>query len=108
MKEYYIYLNQQEGPLTIEQLRSKNISSDTPAWHEGLKEWITIGEIPELKSLVKATPPPFQTAEQREYAYQLEMEEFFPEKKKISWGIITLFALAVIFFIILVWAMNSR
>ena len=95
MKQYYIHLNQQEGPFSLEELRAKNISPDTPVWYEGLNDWSIAGKIPELRSVVKATPPPFVSASQQEYEYQLAMEEFFPEKKPIAWTTIFLVALAV-------------
>ncbi|HEX7846056.1 MAG TPA: DUF4339 domain-containing protein [Chitinophagaceae bacterium] len=106
MKEYYIYLNQQEGPFTIDELRSKTISFNTPAWHEGLNEWSTVGEIIELRSLVKASPPPFQSPAQRDYEYEMEMAAFFPERKKLSWGLVIAVTIAAILFATLIWAMN--
>ena len=116
MKEYYIYLNQQEGPFTIEELRSKKISIQTPVWHEGLSNWTIVGDIPELRSLVKITPPPFekatpptfQTVAQSEYEYELEMAEFFAEKKKFSWGMISWVTLLVVSLALLIWAMNRN
>ncbi len=116
MKEYYIYINQQEGPFTIEELRSKNISNQTPAWHDGLSNWTIVGEIPELISLVKVTPPPFErptpppfhTPNQSDYEYELEMAEFFAEKKKFSWGLISWVTLLVVSFALLLWAMNRN
>ena len=84
MKEYFIHIGQQEGPFTLEQLRAKNLTRDTPVWYEGLNDWSTIGEVPELRFVAKATPPPFKTrrtqetlvpsAGQSEYEYQLAME----------------------------------
>ncbi len=122
MKQYYIYLNEQEGPFTIEELRSKNISSQTPVWYDGLNNWTTVGEIPELRSLVKATPPPFikvapppfQTSirneyqPQSDYEYEMEMAEYFPEKKKLSWGMISLIAVFIISFVLLMVVMNNK
>ena len=108
MKEYYIYLNQQEGPFTVEELRLKNISFNTPAWHEGLNEWSTVGEILELRSLVKAAPPPFQSQEQKQYEYEMEMAAFFPERKKVPWGMIIGLIIVTVLFAMLIWVMNRR
>lgn len=58
--KYYVHLQQEEGPFSYEELKSKQLSKDTPAWHEGLPEWITVGEIEELKGLFTPVPPPFQ------------------------------------------------
>lgn len=120
MKQYYIHLGQQEGPFTIEQLRSKNLSKETPVWYEGLDSWSTIGEVPELRFIVKATPPPFQPMAkatppplhtvpvQSEYEYQMAMEDLFPEKKRIAWGTIALVAFIVLALTFLIRAMNSQ
>jgi len=107
MNEYYIHLNTQEGPFTIEELRAKNLAASTPIWYEGLNDWSTVGQIPELRSIVKATPPPFRSAAQEDYQYQIEMEELFPEKKRVSWGAVLLVALLVTLFTCLVWVMNQ-
>ena len=107
MKAYFIHLGQPEGPYSIEELRVKNLSKDTPVWYEGLNDWSTIGQIPELRSIAKATPPPFKTVGQSEYEYQLAMEEFFQEKRKISWGTILLVTLVVASFISLLVMMNK-
>ncbi|MBR5551304.1 MAG: DUF4339 domain-containing protein [Muribaculaceae bacterium] len=57
---YYIIENGlQIGPLTIEQLKFKNISPDTQVWCEGMSEWKKANEVDELKELfVTNTPPP--------------------------------------------------
>ena len=63
MKKFYLYNGtDQQGPFDMEDLKSKNITKDTPIWHEGLSEWTTAKEIDELKDLIKtSTPPPFGT-----------------------------------------------
>ena len=60
MKVYYIHQgSEQSGPFTIEELKQKNISKDTPVWYEDLPEWKKAGELPELNSLFISVPPPF-------------------------------------------------
>jgi len=61
MKQYYIHNGtEQQGPFTIDDLKSKNISNNTYIWYEGLTDWITADKIDELKDLINlATPPPF-------------------------------------------------
>ena len=59
MKQYYIEKNgQQSKPLTVEELQSKNISKQTLVWYEGLENWTSAENIPELEGLFKALPPP--------------------------------------------------
>jgi hypothetical protein len=60
MKKYFLNNgNEQSGPFTIHDLLSKNLTTQTPIWYEGLKEWSTVGNLPELQNLFSATPPPF-------------------------------------------------
>ena len=62
MKKFFLHDgSQQAGPFDIEQLKSKNLNSDTPIWFEGLDEWTTISKVDELKEIITATPPPFAT-----------------------------------------------
>jgi hypothetical protein len=66
MEKFYIQTTGvQDGPFTIEQLRDKNISSQTPVWFEGLSEWTTAGKIDALKPLFLGvgSPPPYNNPE---------------------------------------------
>jgi hypothetical protein len=59
MKQYYIYLNnQQEGPLYIEDLKRMSISRETLVWHEGLTEWQRAESVTDLSDYFKNIPPP--------------------------------------------------
>ena len=104
--EYYIYLDQQEGPFTLQQLQMKRLNADTPVWHTGLGEWTTAGKIAELNGLIKTVPPPYQAASVSEYEYQLQMEEIFPEKKKIDWTTVAWVLFSISCVLLLIWAMN--
>lgn len=60
MRTYYIHENgQQAGPFSIEELKNKAITSQTPIWTEGMDQWLEAGKIEELKSIIIKTPPPF-------------------------------------------------
>jgi hypothetical protein len=115
MKEYFIFINQQEGPYTIDQLRNRDLKYETPVWHDGLSEWTTVGLVPELRGLVKATPPPyikaspptFQAAPANDYDYQLQMQEYFAEEKKYSWGTVLLVGFMLGCLGLLIWAMSK-
>src|SRR5258705_7860141 len=63
MKQYYFNDGtSQQGPFTIEELKGKNISPETPVWYDGLPEWTTAGQLGELKDIFVHTPPPFHAA----------------------------------------------
>lgn len=45
---YIIYNGHQVGPMTVEQMRSYNLPSNTNVWREGMQQWASIYTIPEL------------------------------------------------------------
>lgn len=60
MKKYYLNDGTaQQGPFTLEELQSKNITPQTPVWYDGLADWTTAGQVEELKDILVHTPPPF-------------------------------------------------
>lgn len=61
---YYIYENgQQHGPFSIEQLKACGITGKTHVWCEGMAQWTTAKNVPELAEIIEtnttSTPPPF-------------------------------------------------
>jgi hypothetical protein len=58
--EYYLIdeKNQQIGPFTIEQLKTKGIHRKTKVWCEGMENWIDAGSVPELMNSLNLPPPP--------------------------------------------------
>jgi GYF domain 2 len=42
----------QQGPFKLEQLKGKNIVSETPVWYDPLPEWTTAGEVDGLKDII--------------------------------------------------------
>lgn len=59
MKTFYIEVNgQQSEPLTLEELKGKNITRDTLVWTEGMSSWEKAGSVSELDEIFKTTPPP--------------------------------------------------
>ncbi|HMK24849.1 MAG TPA: DUF4339 domain-containing protein [Chitinophagaceae bacterium] len=63
MKKYYFNDGtSQQGPFTIEELKGKNISPETPVWYDGLPDWTTAGQLEELRPIFVHTPPPFHAA----------------------------------------------
>jgi GYF domain 2 len=62
MKKYFLHNGtEQRGPFDIADLKSENISKETPIWFDGITEWTSASKIEELKSLFIVTPPPFTT-----------------------------------------------
>ncbi|GAA4453360.1 DUF4339 domain-containing protein [Rurimicrobium arvi] len=63
MKKYYLHESgSQQGPFSLEELKEKEISRDTPVWFDGLPDWTNAGYVDELKDLFVNTPPPFPVA----------------------------------------------
>lgn len=46
------------GPFTLEELRLKNITRETQVWFQGMSNWESAGNVPELNELFKLVPPP--------------------------------------------------
>src|SRR5947209_723994 len=56
MKKYHIHVGaEQLGPFSIEELKDRNISADTPVWYNESPNWIKAGEVAELKPIFAAT-----------------------------------------------------
>lgn len=59
MKKYFISINKvNEGPFTLEELQSKNLSKSDLVWTEELGNWTEVSQVAELKDYIKVTPPP--------------------------------------------------
>jgi len=58
-REYYYFLNdEQQGPVSIDQLKSVGLRSDSLVWSEGYDEWTPANEVEELKIVFKKPPMP--------------------------------------------------
>lgn len=54
---YFIIVNDaQQGPYTIEELRSRHIDASTLVWAEGMAQWTPAWQVEELKTLFNAAP----------------------------------------------------
>lgn len=62
MKKYF-YSNGQdkEGPVTLEELKQKDITPKTLIWYEGLDDWKEAESVDELKEIFELSPPPIDT-----------------------------------------------
>ena len=118
MEFFIIKNNIQQGPFSLEELRSQNITSDTLVWAEGMEQWTPAWKVEELKPLFyaelsktgKPTPPPLpadstdelQTEISTPYATQQpslqeneQTRDTSRNHKKWAWVIIILVALLV-------------
>ena len=65
---YYTDGKERYGPFTMDQLRERNITSETLVWKEGMADWLPANKLNELDELLKPSegfssqvPPPFIT-----------------------------------------------
>lgn len=45
------------GPLTLEELKERNVTGQTMVWFQGLGDWQPAGSVPELKDVLSLEPP---------------------------------------------------
>jgi hypothetical protein len=50
---YYTDATGQQGPFTLEQMRSKYITAATPVWYDPLPNWTTAGQVEALRSIIR-------------------------------------------------------
>ena len=59
MKHYYYADNDQQfGPFTVDELKTKRLKKSTLVWTEGMQDWTFANEIEELKNILISEPPP--------------------------------------------------
>ncbi len=80
MKKYF-YSNGQEkeGPVTIEELKQKNIKPKTLIWHEGLDDWKEAESIDEMREIFELSPPPLDT--ENDTSMDTEVKNFNSENQ---------------------------
>ncbi len=136
MATYFIHDDKNlQGPFSFEELKDKELKKDTPVWTEGLDNWVTAVEIPELRPLLAVAPPPFVQYPSRpkppaftqaapvveqvhvidsaptitdydEYAYQSEMEAYFPTKT--NWKTPLIAAGVLVVFSVITWMVMDK
>jgi hypothetical protein len=63
MRKYFIHDGQREmGPFDFDQLKTLQLTNETPIWFESLQNWTTAGTIPELQPIINSysLPPKFE------------------------------------------------
>jgi hypothetical protein len=59
MNKYYIREHDESiGPLTTEQIKTKNITKETWVWKEGLEDWVQVKDLKELELFFKTVRKP--------------------------------------------------
>jgi len=81
MKKYF-YSDSKEkyGPITLEELRQKDINNDTLIWFEGLDDWTPASELEDMKPILELSPPPMPIASEKEPVLDSTAEEDQPYK----------------------------
>lgn len=70
-QNFYIAVSdQQQGPFTIDELRTKGIQRDTLVWTEGLENWTKAEYLPFFKDILKSVPPPLPKSDLKTSAFQ--------------------------------------
>jgi uncharacterized RDD family membrane protein YckC len=71
-QNFHIIVNgKQEGPFTIDQLKSKGLQRDTLVWTEGLDNWTKAEHVALLNDLLRSMPPPMPSNETKSNNQQL-------------------------------------
>jgi hypothetical protein len=59
--KYFLHDGEEkQGPFSLDELKTKNISKKASVWREGLEDWTEAGSLEELSSLFTSVPPPFK------------------------------------------------
>lgn len=64
VKYFYSNGQEKEGPVTLEELKKKDIQPMTLIWHEGLDYWKEARNIEELREIFELNPPTLDTETQ--------------------------------------------
>lgn len=104
MKKYYIYDGQeQKGPFSLEELKTKSISHNTLIWYEGIENWVEASQVEELKPLITnlnttppAPPPISKTVTPHTYT-----QKHSPNKKNTAYIVLSVFGLMIVLFSII-------
>lgn len=92
MKKFF-YSNGQEkvGPLTLEELKQKDIQPKTLIWFEGLDDWTPAAELVEMKPILELRPPSILSEEKNESIEPekktIEINEYNNQELKINKGV---------------------
>ena len=90
MKEYYyIDLNQNKiGPLSIEEMKVKNIFPETYVWKNGMADWVQAKDMPEMAEVLGNKPPQFTHADNTFNNQQQAQQRPLCPPTNLVWGIL--------------------
>lgn len=81
-KYYVIIDNEQLGPFSLEELKSKKINRNSLVWREGFEDWIPAIMVEELKMLVDSVPPPIPKQKETPIIIKTDDPIIFEDKLK--------------------------
>lgn len=102
MTKYYIHNGEEQlGPFSLAELKSRKITKSSPVWHEGLPDWVKASSIAELKDYFESSPPPFQTnsttpPKLNTQQQSIENAIYPTSKKNSSWKTIAIVIILVV------------
>jgi len=106
---YYSESDQQLGPFTIEEIKTKRLKKSTLVWTDGLEDWVTADKIDELKDLLVSEPPPLPKFKKEDITTKNETQKvensiydltYEKETTATNVGLILLVFYIVVFFVI--------
>lgn len=65
-KYFYADGENSKGPFSLDELKSKGITSNTKVWCEGMTDWVPASQVSDLKDLLRLSPPPLGTESRAE------------------------------------------
>lgn len=89
--------NEETGPFSIEELKSKRISRDIHVWREGLSSWQPAGSLQELEN-VFLVPPPFSSNVTPAFQPQQSQSAAFRIGKTVGMALVIIAIIIALFF----------
>jgi uncharacterized membrane protein YhaH (DUF805 family) len=87
MKKYFYSDGiEKHGPVSLDDLKHKNITNDTLIWFQGLNEWTPAKNLDEMRPILELIPPPITILEKEPEVVEQEdipIEEEKPENPEI-------------------------
>jgi hypothetical protein len=102
----YFYFNgeEKEGPLTLEELKLKDIQPKTLIWYEGLDDWTPAGDVADMNPILEISPPSILSEKNKEpteierntaEASEYRNEQLYKYKGVGGWLLLLCFALTI-------------
>lgn len=80
---YYLAVNgKPEGPMSVDELRSRGITPQSLVWNETMKDWTPAGQVPEIANAIFAASgvPPTPQSDIRKTVYKQESSYQQPQQ----------------------------